>query len=206
VRHPRDDALVPLREASRPGVHLVNAGTGRQAHPTQALLDVVTLQRHFAELGGLRVLLAGDLRHSRVARSGVALLRRLGIAELRLCAPTGLEPTESMARDARVYTDLDAALEGINVAMMLRIQRERLEGAELPSEGAYHAAWGLTEERLKRAAPGCLVMHPGPMNRGVEISSAVADGPQSLILEQVANGVPTRVAVLERLLEGSEKP
>jgi aspartate carbamoyltransferase catalytic subunit len=200
VRHPRDDALESVRRACLPEVHLVNAGTGRRAHPTQALLDAVTLRSNFDDLAGLRVLLAGDLHHSRVARSGVALMRRLPVAEIRLCAPPGLEADDELAAGARVFTDLDQAISGVDVVMMLRIQRERLEGAVLPAERQYHRDWGLTPERLALAQAHCLVMHPGPMNRGVEIASSVADGPRSAILEQVANGVFTRMAVLEHLL------
>ena len=190
----------PLAEACGPGLHLVNAGDGSRAHPSQALLDVLTMQRHFDDLGRIRVLVAGDLHHSRVTRSGVALMKKLGVGEIRLCAPPGLQAGPNVSGGTHCFDDFDAALDGVDVVMMLRIQRERLEGQELPDRAGYHRQWGLTAERLGRAAPGCIVMHPGPMNRGVEISSEVADGPQSVIREQVANGVATRMAVLSRLL------
>lgn len=200
LRHPENGVLGPLADACGPGLHLVNAGDGSRAHPSQALLDVLTMQRHFDDLGRIRVLVAGDLHHSRVTRSGVALMKKLGVGEIRLCAPPGLQAGPNVTAGALCYDDFDAALDGVDVVMMLRIQHERLAGLELPDRASYHRQWGLTAERLRRAAPGCIVMHPGPMNRGVEISSEVADGPQSVIREQVANGVATRMAVLSRLL------
>jgi aspartate carbamoyltransferase catalytic subunit len=196
VRHPEDGAAAQLAEAARPGVHVVNAGDGCHAHPSQALLDALTLSEHFEDFSTLRILIAGDLHHSRVTRSDVELLRRLGAGEIRLAAPEQLRPGPETARGAVVYDDIDSAIEGVDVVMMLRIQHERQAGLSLPGAEDYHRVWGLDERRLERAAPGCLVMHPGPMNRGVEISSAVADGPRSLILEQVANGVFARMAVL----------
>ena len=200
LRHPEDGALAPLAEVCGPELHLVNAGDGSRAHPSQALLDVLTMQRHFNDLGRIRVLVAGDLHHSRVTRSGVALMKKLGVGEIRLCAPPGLQAGPRVAAGAHCFDDFDVALEGVDVVMMLRIQHERLGGLELPDRDGYHRRWGLTAERLKRAAPTCIVMHPGPMNRGVEISSDVADGPQSVIREQVANGVATRMAILSHLL------
>lgn len=203
VRHPEDGALAPLANAAVPELHLVNAGDGARAHPTQALLDLVTLQQHAGPLEDLTVVVAGDLHHSRVTRSGAALLKTLGVGELRLCAPPGLEAGPRVTAGATCFDSLDDALVGANVVMMLRIQRERLAGMAIPDPESYHRQWGLTEARLAHAAPGCLVMHPGPMNRGVEIASSVADGPRSLILEQVANGVFTRMAVIHTLLNGA---
>ncbi len=200
VRHPDNGALAPLAEAAWPGVHLVNAGDGSRAHPTQALLDLVTLRSRFDDLGRVRVLVAGDLHHSRVTRSGVALMKALGVGEIRLCAPPGLGAGPKVSEGVTIFESLDDALEGVDVVMMLRIQHERLAGMAIPDSESYHRRWGLTAERLERAAPGCIVMHPGPMNRGVEISSEVADGPRSVILEQVANGVFTRMAVLHSLM------
>ncbi|MEE4175017.1 MAG: aspartate carbamoyltransferase catalytic subunit [Xanthomonadales bacterium] len=203
VRHPEDGALTPLAEAAAPGLHLVNAGDGARSHPTQALLDLVTLQQHAGPLENLTVLVAGDLHHSRVTRSGAALMKALGVGELRLCAPPGLEAGPRVTEGARCFDSLDEALVGADVVMMLRIQRERLAGMAIPDPESYHRRWGLTEERLALASPGCLVMHPGPMNRGVEIASSVADGPRSLILDQVENGVYTRMAVIHTLLHGA---
>jgi aspartate carbamoyltransferase catalytic subunit len=182
IRHPDNDALQPLAEAAQ-SVSIINAGDGSRAHPTQALLDALTLRRRFERLDRLKVLVAGDLHHSRVTRSNVALFKKLGIGEIRLCAPAGLEAGPRVSTGTRCFSSLDQALEGVDVVMMLRIQHERLAGMAIPDGESYHRQWGLTSSRLKLAAPGCLVMHPGPMNRGVEISSEVADGPQSVILE-----------------------
>jgi aspartate carbamoyltransferase catalytic subunit len=201
VRHPDNGALQPLAGAADSGVHLVNAGDGSRAHPTQALLDVVTLLSQFDRLDDLIVVVAGDLHHSRVTRSGVALMKALGVGEVRLCAPPGLEAGPRVSEGTRKFDDLDAALDGADVVMMLRIQHERIAGMAIPDPEQYHQRWGLTRERLAKASDGCRVMHPGPMNRGVEIASEVADGDRSLILEQVANGVYTRMAVIEALLE-----
>jgi len=200
VRHPENGALEPLAAVAAPGVHVVNAGDGSRAHPTQALLDALTLMQHFDDLSSLKILVAGDLHHSRVTRSGVALFKKLGVGEIRLCAPPGLEAGPTVSEGVRSFSDLNEALEGVDVVMMLRIQHERLAGIAIPDSERYHRRWGLTPERLARAAPGCLVMHPGPMNRGVEIASEVADGPRSVILEQVANGVAARMAVLRALV------
>lgn len=200
VRHPEEGALGPLAGAAVEGLHLVNAGDGARAHPTQALLDLLTLQRHFAALEDIVVVVAGDLHHSRVTRSGVALMKLMGVGEIRLCAPPGLEAGPRVSAGTRTFDSLDEALVGANVVMMLRIQHERLAGMQIPDSETYHRQWGLTPERLARAAPGCRVMHPGPMNRGVEIASSVADGPGSLIVEQVANGVTARMAVIDTLL------
>ena len=201
LRHPDDEALLPLVAAAAPGTHLVNAGTGSRAHPTQALLDAMTLLSEHTDLSQAKVLIAGDLHHSRVTRSTAALLKKLGIGELRLCAPPGLQAGPEVSAGAVVFHDFDAALAGVDVVMMLRIQHERLAGMDIPDPEAYHREWGLTPERLALAAPQARVMHPGPMNRGVEIASEVADGPQSLIQQQVANGVFTRMAVIHELLK-----
>ncbi|MEM1410907.1 MAG: aspartate carbamoyltransferase catalytic subunit [Pseudomonadota bacterium] len=200
VRHPQDGALGPLAEAAEADVHLVNAGDGARAHPTQALLDLLTIRQHAKQIEDLVVVVAGDLHHSRVTRSGVALMKTLGVGEIRLCAPPGLEAGPRVSAGTRQYNKLDEALDGANVVIMLRIQHERLAGMKIPDSESYHREWGLTEARLALAAPGCKVMHPGPMNRGVEIASSVADGPASLILDQVANGVTARMAVIDTLL------
>src|SRR5690606_10977367 len=177
-------------------------GTG--AHPTQALLDAVTLQQHFGDLKNLKVVLAGDIKHSRVARSCLDLLPRLGVGELRIAGPAEFMPRQILAKNAKVYEDFEEALTGADVVMMLRIQKERMFGLAIPAAEDYHKAWGLTEERMELTAPGAVVLHPGPMNRGVEIASAVADGPQSLVRRQVRNGLHTRMAVLLTLAGQAE--
>lgn len=200
VRHSQDGAVAALAEAANPGTALINAGDGRHAHPTQGLLDMLTLRQAKGDLGGLKVLIVGDVKHSRVARSDLHALRTLGASEIRICAPASLLPAAELLHGCRVGDDLDAALEGVDAVMMLRLQRERMEEGLVASLDDYHRDYGLTAARLQRAAAEAVVMHPGPMNRGVEIDDDVADGPRSLILKQVANGVAVRMAVLEALL------
>ena len=201
VRHREDGAVAALAEAAAPGTALVNAGDGRNEHPTQGLLDMLTLrQAKGADFSNLRVLVAGDVRHSRVARSDLHALRALGAGEIRVCGPAALLPDDATLDGCVVGDDLDAALDGVDAVMMLRLQRERMVDGLVASLEEYHRDYGLTEARLRRAAPDAVVLHPGPMNRGVEIDDAVADGPQSLVLRQVANGVAVRMAVLEALL------
>ena len=201
VRHPDEGSTARLAEEAVAGVHVVNAGDGSRAHPTQALLDMMTIQEHFEDLSAIRVLIAGDLRHSRVTNSDVAAMRTLGVGEIRLASPTQLRPDAATAQGTVQFDNLDEALEGVDVLMMLRIQKERLSEAEIPEQLSYHQDWGLSPERLRKAGPNCRVMHPGPMNRGVEIASEVADGPRSLILQQVSNGVFARMALLVAMLE-----
>jgi len=201
VRHSADGAVAALAEAVEPGTALVNAGDGRSAHPTQGLLDMLTLrQAKGRDFPALKVLIVGDVRHSRVARSDLQALRALGTGEIRVCGPQSLLPDDDILAGCVVDHDLDAALDGVDAVMMLRLQRERMTEGLVSSLDDYHRDYGLGVERLKRAAPDAVVMHPGPMNRGVEIDDAVADGPQSLILRQVGNGVALRMAVLEMLL------
>ncbi|HEY4531275.1 MAG TPA: aspartate carbamoyltransferase catalytic subunit [Luteimonas sp.] len=201
VRHREDGAVAMLAAAAQPGTAVINAGDGRSAHPTQGLLDVLSLrQAKGADLARLKVAVVGDIRHSRVARSELHALRALGVGEIRACGPAALLPDDATLAGCSVGTDLDAALEGVDAVFMLRLQRERMEEGLVPSLEAYHRDYGLTPVRLRRAAPDAVVLHPGPMNRGVEISDEVADGPQSLVLRQVANGVAVRMAVLEALL------
>jgi aspartate carbamoyltransferase catalytic subunit len=179
---------------------VVNAGDGWHSHPTQALLDAFTLRRHRGpSLDGLRVLVVGDIAHSRVARSEVVVLTRLG-AKVTVCGPPTLMPPSTEGWPVGVTFDLDDALADCDVVYLLRIQRERQQDARFPSVREYTARWGLTEERAATLKPDVLVMHPGPMNRGVEIASVVADSDRSLVLEQVANGVAVRMAVLFELL------
>lgn len=200
LRHPEDGAPGPLADLATDGLHLVNAGDGSRAHPTQALLDALTLRQHFDDLSRVKVLVAGDLHHSRVTRSGVTLMKKLGVGEIRLAAPPGMQAGARVSEGARLFDELDSALEGVDAVMMLRIQRERLAGMKAPDAAEYHRRWGLSRKRLERAAPHCIVMHPGPMNRGAEIDSDVADGPRSVILQQVRNGVFVRMATLLHLL------
>ena len=179
---------------------IVNASDGAHEHPTQALLDALTLRQRKGRLEGLRVAIVGDLLHSRVARSNLWLLSKMG-ARLVLCAPPTLVPP-GLEAFAPVTHRIDEAVEGADAVMMLRIQRERMTGGFYPSDREYHLRFGLTEARVKRAKKDVLILHPGPMNRGVEIASEVADGPYSVILDQVTNGVAVRMAVLLLLLGG----
>ena len=199
----RPDVVVLRHEASgaadyvaqRIRASVINAGDGQHEHPTQALLDAFTIRRHKGRLEGLIVTICGDVMHSRVARSNALLLRLFG-AEVRVVAPRTLMPVGMEAYGVRVFDALEPALEGADVVMVLRIQRERLQGALLPSLREYARTFGVGTRTLALAKPDALVMHPGPMNRGVEISPEVADGPQSAVLEQVEAGVAVRMAVL----------
>jgi aspartate carbamoyltransferase catalytic subunit len=196
MRHPESGAANLVARHVDDDVHVINAGDGLHAHPTQALLDVFTMRRHKPDLSERSVAIVGDLRHSRVARSEIHALRALGVGEIRAIAPRTLLPVDLEGLGVRVYEDIDAGLAYVDIVVMLRLQRERMEHALLPSSSEYFAGWGLTPERLARARPDAIVMHPGPTNRGVEIDSRVADGPQSVILEQVTNGIAIRMAVM----------
>ena len=201
IRHKDDGAVAALTAAANPGTALLNAGDGRSAHPTQGLLDMLTLrQAKGHDFSTLKIAIVGDIKHSRVARSDLHALRALGATHIRACGPASLLPDDGTLDGCRVTHDFDEALDGADVLMMLRLQRERMEQGLVSSLEDYHRDYGLTAQRLKRAAADAVVMHPGPMNRGVEIDDDVADGPQSLILKQVANGVAARMAVLETLL------
>jgi len=205
VRHPEPGAAKLLAGKAIDGVHVINAGDGIAAHPTQALLDALTLRRAFGEFSRVRLVMAGDIRHSRVARSAIDLLTMLGIGEIRLCGPGSFLPSpDSVARlgeSVSVFDSLDEAVRGANAIMMLRIQKERIVRTEIPDATEYHGKWGLRPQHLDLASPDCRVLHPGPMNRGVEIASEVADGSRSLIRTQVRNGLHARMAVLLQLLE-----
>jgi len=201
VRLAEDGAAAALAAGAKPGTVLINGGDGRSNHPTQGLLDMLTLrQRKGADFSRLKVVIVGDVRHSRVARSDLHALRALGAGEIRVCGPQSLLPDASVTAGCKVFTDLDEAVQGVDAVMMLRLQRERMEEGLVPSLDEYFRQYGLTPERLANAAPDAIVMHPGPMNRGVEIADAVADGPQSVILDQVGNGVAVRMAVMKALL------
>lgn len=204
IRHKSDGAVAALAQAASPGVAVLNAGDGRSHHPTQGLLDMLTLrQAHGDDFSKLKVVIVGDLKHSRVARSDLHALRTLGCGEIRVCGPQSLLPDDDTLQGCVVTQDFDAALEGVDAAMMLRLQRERMVEGLVASLADYHRDYGLTAVRLQRAAANAIVMHPGPMNRGVEITDEVADGPQSRVLQQVGNGVAVRMAVLEALLGAS---
>jgi aspartate carbamoyltransferase catalytic subunit len=194
-----------LAAAAAPGSSVVSAGDGQHSHPTQGLLDMLTIRQHKGEdFSRLTVTIVGDIRHSRVARSDLEALHLLGVGEIRLAGPGNLLPdsNEACFANARFCDDLDTALEGCDVVMMLRLQRERMDEGLVSSLEDYYRDWGLSPERLALARPDAIVLHPGPMNRGVEIADAVADGPRSVILEQVSNGVAVRMAVLEALARG----
>jgi aspartate carbamoyltransferase catalytic subunit len=199
--------LIVVRHAQAGAVHLlakkvdcavVNAGDGAHEHPTQALLDALTIRRNKGRIEGLTVAICGDILHSRVARSNILLLSALG-ARVRVAGPSTLLPPGIERMGVEVFRDMQAGLEGADIVMMLRLQRERMQGGYIPSAKEYFRFFGLDEAKLKLAKPDALVMHPGPMNRGVEIDSAVADGERSLIREQVEMGVAVRIAVLEAL-------
>ncbi|WP_394696535.1 aspartate carbamoyltransferase catalytic subunit [Pseudoxanthomonas japonensis] len=201
VRHADDGAVAALAAEAGEGTALINAGDGRSAHPTQGLLDVLTIRQvKGADFSRLKVLMVGDVNHSRVARSDLHALRTLGAGEIRVCGPTSLLPDDGTLAGCVTGQDFDAMLDGVDVVMMLRLQRERMEEGLVSSLEDYHRDYGLTTTRLKRAAKDAVVLHPGPINRGVEITDEVADGPQSLVLRQVSNGVAIRMAVLEMLL------
>ncbi len=200
VRHKQSGTPEELVRHAMSGVSVINAGDGNRAHPTQGLLDVLTIRQHRPDFERLTVTICGDVKHSRVARSDVHALTALGTKEIRLCAPRGLLPDAAEFPGCVLSDDFDAAIEGADVVIMLRLQKERMAATDLPDEAAYFARYGLDNRRLERAAKGALVMHPGPLNRGIEIASEVADGPQSRILEQVGNGVFVRMAVLAEVL------
>jgi len=202
VRHHAAGAVELL--AQKVGCSVINAGDGAHEHPTQALLDALTIRRHFGGVERQTVAICGDILHSRVARSNIILLNALG-ARVRVIAPSTLLPSGIERLGVEVFNRMEDGLPGCDVVMMLRLQRERMEGALIPSVREYFHYFGLDTRKLKLANPGALVMHPGPMNRGVEISSEVADGAQSVIQEQVEMGVALRMAVIETLIETSDR-
>jgi aspartate carbamoyltransferase catalytic subunit len=204
VRHATSGTAHFFAHHAKPGVSVLNAGDGRHAHPTQALLDMLTIRRHKGDFTRLRVAIVGDVLHSRVARSQILALNTLGAREVRIIAPRTLIPAAAETLGVRVFHDLQEGIRDVDVIIMLRLQRERMSGALLPSEQEYFKLFGLTEERLVTARPDAIVMHPGPINRGVEMSSQVADGSRSVILQQVSNGIAVRMAVIAMALGGSE--
>ena len=203
--------MIVMRHGSSGAPHLlarmcrsaiINAGDGMHEHPTQALLDAFTIREHKRRLAGLKIAIVGDLLHSRVLRSNIHLLTKMG-SDVWVCGPPTLIPADIARFGVRATSDVDEAITGADVVMLLRIQLERMEGAFFPSLREYFNVFGMTEARLRRAARDVIIMHPGPMNRGVEIASEVADGPYSVILDQVANGVAVRMAVLYLLSGGA---
>ena len=202
VRHSDSGAAHFIAEHVTPKVAVINAGDGRHAHPTQAMLDMLTIRRHKGDFAPLTVAIVGDILHSRVARSQIHALRTLGAAEIRVIAPQTLLPRHIEALGVRVFTDMELGMKDVDVVMMLRLQKERMNSALLPSESEFYKLYGLSEEKLALAHPEAVVMHPGPINRGVEIASSVADGPRSLILDQVTNGIAVRMAVMSMSMSG----
>ena len=196
VRHGESGAAHLIARHVGPDIHVINAGDGRHAHPTQALLDMFTIRHYKGGFNNLRVAIVGDILHSRVARSEIHALTTLGVPEVRVIGPRTLLPRQVQKLGVHVFHDMEAGLKDVDVVMMLRLQHERMNGALLPSAGEFFKSYGLTPEKLARAKPDAIVMHPGPMNRGVEIDSAVADGRQSVILPQVTFGIAVRMAVM----------
>jgi aspartate carbamoyltransferase catalytic subunit len=199
VRHAQSGAPYLIARHVSPDIHVVNAGDGRHSHPTQGLLDMFTVRRYKKDFTQLRVAIVGDVLHSRVARSQIHALTTLGVPELRVIGPKTLLPTHVEDLGVQVYHDMARGLKDVDVVMMLRVQNERMQGAFLPSPQEFFKSYGLTAEKLALAKPDAIVLHPGPMNRGVEIDSSVADGKQSVILPQVTFGIAIRMAVMSIL-------
>ena len=197
IRHKQNG--LPHRVAENiKGVSILNAGDGINAHPTQALLDMLTIRQHKKSFEELSVAIVGDIRHSRVARSGIQAMKTLGTTDIRLIAPETLHYKEETPGLER-FDSLEQGIEGADVIISLRLQKERMIAADIPDEQTYFDGFGLTSDKLKHAKPDAIIMHPGPVNRGIELSSEVADGPQSVILQQVTNGIAVRMAVMEIL-------
>jgi aspartate carbamoyltransferase catalytic subunit len=203
VRHATSGAPFLIAEhlarSGQHGVHVVNAGDGRHAHPTQGLLDMFTIRHYKRDFSRLSVAIVGDILHSRVARSDIHALATLGVPEIRIVGPKTLLPANVDGLPVRVFHDMNEGIRDCDVIIMLRLQNERMNGALLPSAKEFFSCYGLTAKRLKLAKPDAIVMHPGPMNRGVEIASEVADGPQAVILSQVSFGIAVRMAVMSIL-------
>jgi aspartate carbamoyltransferase catalytic subunit len=199
VRHAQSGAAHLIARNVGPHIHVINAGDGRHAHPTQALLDMFTIRHYKGAFNHLRVAVVGDVLHSRVARSEIHALTTLGVPEVRVIGPRTLVPGQVEQLGVRVFHDMQAGLRDVDVVMMLRLQNERMDGALLPSAQEYFKHYGLTPAKLSVASPDAIVMHPGPMNRGIEIDSSVADGRQSVILPQVTFGIAVRMAVMSIL-------
>jgi len=199
VRHAASGAPYLIARHVAPDIHIINAGDGRHAHPTQGLLDMYTIRHYKGDFTKLRVAIVGDILHSRVARSQIHALTTLGCPEIRVIGPKTLLPAKVNRLGVQVYPDMKSGLKDVDVVMMLRLQNERMNGALLPSAQEFYKYYGLTEDKLALAKPDAIVLHPGPMNRGVEIDSSVADGKQSVILPQVTFGIAIRMAVMSIL-------
>ncbi|MGJ8620219.1 MAG: aspartate carbamoyltransferase catalytic subunit [Methylophilaceae bacterium] len=202
VRHSQSGAAHLIAQHVPDNISVINAGDGRHSHPTQGLLDVFTIRRHKPDMHNLRIAIVGDILHSRVARSEIHALTTLGVPEIRVIAPKTLLPKEVEKLGVHVYHDMKAGLKDVDVVMMLRLQNERMSGAMLPSSQEFFKTYGLTPEKLAFARADAIVMHPGPMNRGVEIDSRVADGTQAVILPQVTYGIAIRMATMAILAGG----
>jgi aspartate carbamoyltransferase catalytic subunit len=200
VRHSESGTAHFVAQHVADHVSVLNAGDGRHAHPTQAMLDMFTIRRHKGEFDKLCVAIVGDIQHSRVARSQIHALNALGTGEVRVVAPKTLLPRDIERLGAKIYHRIDQGIKGADVVIMLRLQRERMSGAFLPSEHEFYQVYGLKEELLELTKTDSIVMHPGPINRGVEIQSSVADGERSVILEQVSNGIAVRMAIMAKIL------
>jgi len=200
VRHASSGASRFIAEHVAPHISVINAGDGCHVHPTQGMLDMFTIRKVKGDFAPLTVAIVGDILHSRVARSQIHALTTLGVSELRVVAPRTLIPADVEALGVHVHHDMESGIRGADVIIMLRLQKERMQGGFLPSEAEYFKLYGLTQKRLKLAKPDVTVMHPGPINRGVEIASDVADGEHSVILQQVTNGIAIRMAVMSMTL------
>ncbi|MGH8514017.1 MAG: aspartate carbamoyltransferase catalytic subunit, partial [Gammaproteobacteria bacterium] len=206
VRHPMSGAAQLIASHVAPHVRVINAGDGRHEHPTQAVLDCFTIRRVKGDLSSLVVAIVGDILHSRVARSDIHALNILRVGELRVVGPKTLIPPGVEALGVRVFYDLEPGLRDADVVIMLRLQNERMQGALLPSAHEYYQTYGLTAAKLAAARPDVTVMHPGPINRGVEIDTAVADGPHSVILQQVSHGIAVRMAIMSMAMGSQAAP
>lgn len=205
VRHSASGAAHFIAEHVTPDVAVINAGDGRHAHPTQAMLDMLTIRQHKGDFTKLKVAIVGDILHSRVARSQIHALRILGFEEIRVIAPQTLLPRHIESMGVKVFNEMSRGLRDVDVIIMLRLQKERMQTALLPSESEFYKLFGLTEAKLAYAKPDAIIMHPGPINRGVEIESGVADGDRSVILQQVTNGIAVRMAVMSMAMSGQLK-
>ena len=205
VRHADSGAAHFIAEYVSPNVAIINGGDGRHSHPTQGMLDMLTIRRHKGDFTKLKVAIVGDILHSRVARSNMLALKTLGCPDIRVIAPKTLLPIGLEQYGVNVYHNIDQGLKDVDVIIMLRLQRERMQGGLLPSEGEFYRLYGLTEQRLALAHPEAIIMHPGPINRGVEIDSLVADCPRSMILNQVTYGIAIRMAVLSMAMSGQNE-
>jgi len=204
VRHGDSGAAHFIARHVAPEINIINGGDGQHSHPTQGMLDMFTIRRHKGDFSKLCVVIIGDVRHSRVARSDIAALTTLGTGEVRVVGPKTLIPTDVESMGVVVFPTLDEALKGADVVIGLRLQNERMKSATVPSSSEFYRTYGLTPERLALAKPDALVMHPGPTNRGVEIAGSVADGEQSVILEQVTYGIAVRMAVMSMVMGNSD--